>query len=127
MRTIKLTNGCSPDVNAASFTKTFQWYDQPLALEQVAAELGLSVDETVKTLSANKNLSARLGSLAFGGTIPRAAFEQEYLPAYDFSHPDQERGSRRKERDKSESVTPVEKPQSQPRRQIQNTRNGRRN
>lgn len=83
-------------VGGQSFKEAINRYDAPLTLEQTAAELGVTVDEWTKALAINGTITARLSSLTVKiptgggqdevGTIPRAAWEQDYLKAYDATH-----------------------------------------
>lgn len=77
---------CSPREAAKGFADTVKIYDAPLTLEQTAAELDVTVGEWTNQLRTSSTLPARIASLAHGGTVPRAAWEQSYKTAWLATH-----------------------------------------
>lgn len=83
-------------VGAVAFKDSVNRYDAPLSLQRQAAELDATVVEWTRVLARNGTLPARLaasvatiplpnGKTEFG-TVPRAAWEQDFNQAYEAVH-----------------------------------------
>lgn len=87
---VKACNGYTAAENSAAFIAVIREYDRPLSIEDAARELYVSPEELRNALgywtSAKKKMSARLASLAHGGTINRESWEGAYREALFILH-----------------------------------------
>jgi hypothetical protein len=80
---MRLAVGCEPYEAIMSYQSAIHAYDQPLDLNAAARELDAQPAELKLALGLASHygyrLGARLSSLAHGGTVPRRAWEANYL------------------------------------------------
>lgn len=111
---VALTCGCAAVDASKSYKAAIDRYDEPLDLEQTAAELDISVDEWTQKLALNGTLTAQLASLAHGGKIARASWEESFIDAYYAVNGGSRLPDVAKEESKPEPVKPVVKPAPKP-------------
>jgi hypothetical protein len=79
---VRLVTGLAPEDAASEFTQAVRRYDEPLTVEDVARELGVTPGKARAAIALQtgmgKPLGARLSSLAHGGTASRDAVEERY-------------------------------------------------
>ena len=73
-----------PSAEASLYVKqVVEAYDAPVDIEQAGAEVYLAPEELKRALALGSasgySLGARLSALAHGGTVPREAFEENYV------------------------------------------------
>lgn len=105
---------------ATNFNQCLKRYDADLNLEQTASELDVIIEEWGHTIGVNGTLPANLSALVADipvaggkiehGTVPRAAWEQDFIKAYSAVHG----GPPIKEVVKKLPVPPPKKPTTTP-------------
>lgn len=81
--TVRVVTGCEPEEATLAFMSAIGAYDADVDLERAAAEVYLTPQELKRAIAygseQGRRLGARLSSLAHGQTVPREAWEENYI------------------------------------------------